>query len=74
MDPIYYENDFDDKTLQCDHCKWEGKGSETILIDLYGLADHQEIHCPNCDAYLGSLKKGDNPGGESANPLSFQLG
>jgi hypothetical protein len=74
MKPVFNEREFDDQTLQCTHCQWQGKGSDAVIIDLYGITDYQEVHCPSCDAFLGNLKKSDSSGGETAGPISFQTG
>lgn len=70
----YSENKFDEQTVSCDNCHWKGKGSDTVIIDFYGLSDECEIHCPQCDERIGILKKQQGPPGESASDLSFQLG
>lgn len=74
MKQVFDEKEFDDQPIKCPKCGWEGTGYQAIIIDLYGLTDIQEVHCPKCDAYLGGLKRADRPGGESADPISFQLG
>ena len=73
--PIQFQEDnFDDQPIHCTKCDWQGKGSETNIIDFYGVVSDKEIHCPQCDKRLGILKKGNRPPGESATDLSFQIG
>ena len=62
MKEVYYDTEFDEQSLECPTCSWKGKGYDTNVIDLYGVSDVKEIHCPNCDQYLGGIKsRGDNP-------------
>ena len=74
MATIFYENTFDEQPVSCSKCNWKGNGSDTVIIDFYGVVPDKEVHCPKCDSTLGILKKADRPPGESANDLSFQLG
>ena len=71
MKRIFNAREFDDQTLQCTHCQWQGIGRDAIIIDLYGITDYQEVHCPSCDAFLGNLKKSDLPSGGTDNPISL---
>ena len=71
MEKVFNERDFEDQTLQCSKCQWQGRGSEAIIIDLYGLTEFQEVHCPSCDTFLGNLKKSDAAGGKNADPMNF---
>lgn len=62
MQEMYYEAEFDEQSLECPKCNWKGKGSDANVIDLYGVAEVKEIHCPECDTYLGGVKsRSDNP-------------
>jgi hypothetical protein len=74
MEAEYHQKNFDEQVLSCNNCHWKGKGSETILIDFYGITKTNEIHCPRCDEKLGILIKEDEPPGESPTDLSFQIG
>lgn len=74
MAKVYLPNEFDEVSIKCPSCGWSGTGAETNIIDLYGVAKAKEVHCPNCDTFLGNLKKEEPPAGQSADPLSFQLG
>lgn len=55
MKEVYSQEEFATATLQCDKCGWTGVGTEASIIDFYGIAKVQEIHCPNCDTYLAGL-------------------
>jgi len=70
----FHPDSFDEQDIDCPKCKWRGKGADAIIIDLYGVAKSQEVHCPKCDVLVGTLPKQKGPGGESATDLSFQLG
>lgn len=59
--------------LNCSNCDWSGTGDRAIIIDFYGLTEVKEVHCPECDTQIAALKDDEN-GGESADPISFQLG
>lgn len=62
MDKIYIEAEFDEQVLECPSCNWKGSGSDTIIIDLYGISEVKEIHCPECDSYLAGVRsRSDNP-------------
>jgi predicted RNA-binding Zn-ribbon protein involved in translation (DUF1610 family) len=56
MKEVYSKQELETEVLECDNCGWKGKGSEARIVDLYGIAKVQEIHCPNCDAYLAGLR------------------
>ena len=56
MKEVYTKEELENATLQCDNCGWQGKGSEAKIVDLYGVAKTEEIHCPNCDTYLAGLR------------------
>ncbi len=73
-DIIFNENEFSTQMLWCSNCGWSGSGSETKVIDLYGLAKAKQVNCPACDNNLGSLAKGDGPSGETPDELSNQIG
>ncbi len=63
----YHEDSFDNEYLHCTQCGWKGLGSDTVIIDFYGLGKGLEIHCPICDIKLGIVKKDDvSPGGTSS--------
>ena len=55
MKEVYTKPELETETLQCDHCGWKGKGTEARIVDLYGIAKVQELHCPQCDTYLAGL-------------------
>jgi uncharacterized Zn-finger protein len=75
MIPTYRDADFDDQTLTCPKCNWQGQGHRAVVIDFYGVTDNKEVHCPQCDETIATVKTdADGPPGESANDLSFQLG
>lgn len=72
--PEFHERDFDEQTLRCPNCHWQGEGRDAVIIDFFGVVKNQEVHCPNCDETLAILiKDGGAPGG-SASDLSFQTG
>lgn len=74
MLPEYHDNNFSEQPLKCSHCGWTGKGHEAVIIDFFGVTKSKEVHCPNCDKTIGTLRsEGDAPG-ESPNDLSFQIG
>jgi hypothetical protein len=74
MKEVYSEEEFSDEILECPKCGWKGKGSEAVIIDLYGVTDVQEIHCPNCDHYLAGLKRAENLDSEDAGSDEFLIG
>jgi hypothetical protein len=59
MRKLYNEREFDGEHIRCDRCGWEGRGDDANIVDFYGLARVQEVHCPNCDAYLAGVSKVD---------------
>lgn len=65
--PVFDNADFESRSLQCTSCGWSGEGRDANRIDLYGLTRHEDIHCPNCDAYIGALRRdegtSDTPSG-----------
>lgn len=62
----YAKKEFDAADITCQHCHWKGKGAAAIVIDFYGVSDSSEVHCPDCDAKLSSIKKEKgSPPGES---------
>jgi predicted RNA-binding Zn-ribbon protein involved in translation (DUF1610 family) len=75
MQEVFPEKDFDDVPITCPNCGWEGLGSETNIIDLYGLSKLKEVHCPSCDTYIAGLRRerahGEQPDGDE---LSNQFG
>lgn len=73
-DIIFDENEFSTQMLTCSNCGWTGPGSETKVIDLYGLSKAKEVNCPVCDNFLGSLSKSDGPSGGEPDELSNQIG
>lgn len=48
--------DYEEQDLSCEECGWKGKGEDANLIDFYGLSNVKELHCPNCDAMVATLK------------------
>lgn len=74
MDEIFNSEGFDEQVLTCPKCGWKGKGSEAIIIDLYGLSKVQEVHCPNCDHYLGGLNVEDRKEQADSDADEFQIG
>ena len=74
MLPSYHDNEFDEKTLTCSKCGWNGQGHEAVVLSFYGVTDNKEAICPRCDNKVAIVQKSDRPPGESANDLSFQLG
>lgn len=74
MDKVFDKEGFEELILTCPKCGWKGKGDEANIIDLYGLSKVQEVHCPNCDHYLGGLNV-ENEQEESDNDADeFQIG
>lgn len=74
MKEVYNDKEFPESDLRCPKCNWEGKGRDALIIDLYGVAEVKEVHCPKCDKYLAGLKKSDRSEGESPDQTSFQIG
>lgn len=52
LDPYTYQ----EQELSCDACGWKGVGADAILIDYYGVSDIKELHCPNCDTVIATIK------------------
>jgi hypothetical protein len=65
---------FDDQLLTCSKCNWNGRGSETVIIDLYNVTDNREVRCPKCDNLLGILPVEKETPGDSGDQLGFQIG
>ncbi len=59
MRQTYNENNFDEQAISCSACGWNGKGSDTNIIDLYGITKVKEVHCPKCDAYIAGIADSD---------------
>jgi hypothetical protein len=74
MKEVYSENGFDELAVTCSNCGWKGLGSETNIIDLYGLSKLKEVHCPSCDNYLTGLQRERTHGNRDGDELSNQLG
>ena len=60
MQKVYNERGFDDEIISCSRCGWEGSGYDANIIDLYGLTKVKEVHCPNCDSYLGGVQNAES--------------
>jgi hypothetical protein len=60
MQKVYNERGFDEEVINCGRCGWEGNGYDVNIVDLYGLSRIKEIHCPNCDSYLGGVQNAEN--------------
>ena len=69
----FVQNTFNEQPLQCSKCSWRGSGMEAVVIDFYGVAKNKEVHCPECDERLGILRQDNDPPGESATEISFQM-
>jgi hypothetical protein len=65
---------FDELTITCPNCGWNGLGADTNIIDLYGLTKLKEVHCPACDNYIAGLERERAPGDPEGDELSNQLG
>ena len=62
MDKIYIDTEFHEQVVECPSCDWKGRGSDTVIIDLYGISDVKEIYCPECDSYIAGVRsRSDNP-------------
>jgi len=35
--------------------------------------DNEDMHCPNCDSYLGIVKRDRGPRGGTSGSVSFQI-
>lgn len=56
MDKILDPEDYIDEDLVCEKCGWAGKASDANLIDFYGVSKIKELHCPNCDTIVATIK------------------
>ena len=65
---------FTTPSITCPNCGWQGTGSETIIIDMYGIGDVRQVNCPNCDSFLGSLPREKETKPETPDELSDQIG
>ncbi len=74
MKKVYDDNEFGEAQLRCSRCGWQGSGSETNIVDFYGVTEVQEAHCPNCDEVVANVKRADNAEGGSGDQTSFQIG
>ncbi|MEI6950163.1 hypothetical protein V9K67_23460 [Paraflavisolibacter sp. H34] len=80
MKELFDESGFAELAVRCPACGWEGAGSDTVIIDLYGLSARKEVHCPACDRFLGGLQgkppKNRNTGDADTtdDQLSSQMG
>ena len=72
----FRQKDFDEQSLHCTKCQWKGKGTDANVIDLYGVSNSKEVHCPECDSKIAVVVREDDDEtpGESATDLSFQIG
>lgn len=59
---VFDQRTFDDQPLTCPKCGWKGIGSETHILDFYGIGKFKEVTCPKCDEYLGNLSRENLPG------------
>ena len=71
---IYDLKLFYTQSITCPNCGWQGKGSEAIIIDMYGIGDVRQVTCPNCDNFLGNLPREGEPKPETPDELSDQIG
>jgi hypothetical protein len=71
---IYDLKVFPSQLITCPNCGWQGAGSDTIIIDLYGIGDVRQVNCPNCDNFLGSLPREAETKPETPDELSDQIG
>lgn len=74
MKEVFPANGFDKAQLICHNCGWKGIGSETNIIDLYGLTKLKEVHCPSCDSYIAGLESQRTTGNPDGDELSNQIG
>ncbi|MCU7548214.1 hypothetical protein OCK74_03770 [Chitinophagaceae bacterium LB-8] len=74
MKEFFSAKDFDETIITCPHCNWKGLGSETNIIDLYGISKLREVHCPNCDNFIAGLERESDHGNPEGDELSNQLG
>lgn len=73
-DTVFNPATFNDQLLTCSECNWTGRGSETVIIDLYNVTDSQEVRCPKCDNLLGILPIEKEAPGTSDDELGSQIG
>lgn len=73
MKEVFPEHGFDGVTVTCPNCGWKGKGSETNIIDLYGLSKLKEAHCPSCDTHIASLSREHSQSNPDGDELSNQM-
>jgi formate dehydrogenase maturation protein FdhE len=71
---IYDLKQFYTQPITCSNCGWQGTGTDTIIIDMYGIGDVRQVTCPNCDNFLGSLPREEEPKPETPDELSDQIG
>jgi hypothetical protein len=74
MKEVFPERDFDEMEVICPNCGWSGVGSDTIIIDLYGLSKIREVHCPSCDTYIAGLFRENTRSNPEGDELSNQFG
>ncbi len=74
MQEVFPEKDFDNAPIMCPNCGWKGLGSETNIIDLYGITKLKEVHCPSCDTYIAGLLRDSAPADPEGDELSNQFG
>lgn len=74
MKDVFPAYGFDKAQLTCPNCGWNGIGSETNIIDLYGLTKLKEVHCPSCDTYIAGLESQRTFGNPDGDELSNQIG
>lgn len=74
MKEVFSEREFENLQITCPNCGWKGLGSDTNIIDLYGLTKLREVHCPTCDTYIAGLQREIAPGNPEGDELSNQLG
>lgn len=71
---IYDLKEFGELLITCPNCGWMGLGSETIIIDMYGIGEYRQVNCPNCDNNLGNLPRPEETKPELPDELSDQIG
>lgn len=72
---VYSETSFDELTLTCPSCNWNGTGYGVNIIDFYGMSKLKEVRCPKCDQFLGNLENRHKKlKGELGDQLSNQFG
>jgi len=55
MRRVYGDEDHTENTLSCDACGWRGTIDRANVLDFYGVSKIKEIHCPSCEALIGSI-------------------